>query len=210
MKVVAFNGSPKKDGNTYQAINIVTGELKKEGIETEIVHVGDKAIRGCTACQGCKVKNEKCVITTDEVNDWIQKMKNADGIILGSPVYYSGVNGTMKSFLDRAFYVIGANGNFMKRKVGISLAAVRRSGGIPAIEQLNKYINFSEMLMPGSCYWNVIHGRRPGDIVEDKEGLQIMEVLGQNMAWTMKLIENGKGIVKEPNTFEKVMTSFVR
>ena len=104
MKVVAFNGSPKKEGNTYQAIKIVADELEKQGIETEIVHVGNKTIKGCTSCGTCRDRSERCVISNDEVNEWIQKMKTADGIILGSPVYYSGVNGTMKSFLDRAFF----------------------------------------------------------------------------------------------------------
>ncbi len=210
MKVVAFNGSPKKEGNTYQAIKIVADELEKQGIETEIVHVGNKTIKGCTSCGTCRDRSERCVISNDEVNEWIQKMKTADGIILGSPVYYSGVNGTMKSFLDRAFFVIGSSGNFLRHKVGVSVAAVRRSGGIPTIEQLNKYINYSEMLMPGSNYWNVIHGMTPGEISEDAEGIQIMRVLGKNMAWTMKLVQNGKGIVEEPEREKKLFTNFVR
>ena len=210
MKVVAFNGSPKKEGNTYQAIKLVADELKSQGIETEIVHVGNKLIRGCTSCETCRDKSERCVISNDDVNDWIQKMKAADGIILGSPVYYSGINGTMKSFLDRAFFVIGSNGNFLRHKVGVSVAAVRRSGGIPTVDQLNKYINYSEMLMPGSNYWNVIHGLMPGEVSGDAEGIQIMKVLGKNMAWTMKLIQNGKDRVEEPVQESKLMTNFIR
>lgn len=210
MKVIAFNGSPKKEGNTYQAIKLVADELKEQGIETEIVHVGNKVIRGCTSCGFCRNKGEKCVISTDEVNEWIQKMKTADGIILGSPVYYSGINGTMKSFLDRAFFVIGSSGNFLRHKVGVSVAAVRRSGGIPTVDQLNKYINYSEMLMPGSNYWNVIHGLMPGEVSEDSEGIQIMKVLGKNMAWTIKLVQNGKESVEEPVQETKLMTNFIR
>jgi len=153
MKVVAFNGSPNKEGNTYHAIKMVTNELEKEGIETEIIHVGNKSIRGCIACNQCaKNRNEKCVLPGDEVNDWIQKIKGADGIILGSPVHYSALSATMKSFLDRAFYVAGNNGGMLRHKVGASVVAVRRSGGIPTFNQLNNYISYSEMLMPTSNY----------------------------------------------------------
>ena len=128
MKVIAFNGSPNKEGNTYHAIKIVADELKKEGIETEIIHVGNKTIKGCMACNYCSEhKNEKCVID-DEVNEWIQKMKEADGIILGSPVHFSAIGGTMKSFLDRAFFVARRNGAMLRHKIGASVVALRRSG----------------------------------------------------------------------------------
>lgn len=210
MKVVAFNGSPKKEGNTFHGIKMVTEELKKEGIEVEIIHVGNKIIRGCLACNGCvKNQNEKCVIN-DEVNEWIQKMKEADGIILGSPVHYSSLGATMKAFLDRAFYVTSVNNSMLRHKVGASVVAVRRSGGVPTFEQLNNYINYSEMLMPTSNYWNVIHGAAPGDVKEDEEGKQIMRVLGKNMAWLMKLIDFGKGEVKEPEKENKIFTNFIR
>jgi multimeric flavodoxin WrbA len=209
LKVVAFNGSPKKEGNTYHAIKMVAEELEKEGIEVEIVHVGNKVIRGCLACNGCaRNKNEKCVIDNDEVNEWVQKMKEADGIILGSPVHYSGIAGTMKSFLDRAFYVAG--NQMLRHKVGATVVAVRRSGGVTTFDQLNHYINYSEMLMPASSYWNVIHGTAPGEATSDEEGKQIMNVLGKNMAWLMKLVENGKGTVKEPERDQKIFTNFIR
>jgi Multimeric flavodoxin WrbA len=210
MKVVAFNGSPKEEGNTFHGIKIVAEELEKEGIEVEIIHVGNKTIRGCLACNGC-VRNldEKCVIK-DEVNEWIQKMKEADGIILGSPVHYASVGATMKAFLDRAFYVTSVNKSMLRHKVGAAVVAVRRSGGVPAFEQLNNYINYSEMLMPTSNYWNVIHGTTPGEAKEDEEGKQIMRVLGKNMAWLMKLVEFGKGKIEEPKTERKVFTNFIR
>lgn len=209
MKVVAFNGSPKKEGNTYHALKIVAEELEKEGIDVEIVHVGNKAIRGCLACNVCaRNKNEKCIIENDEVNEWIQKMKEADGILLGSPVYYSGIAGTMKSFLDRAFYV--ANTGMLRHKIGAAVVAVRRSGGVSTFNQLNNYINYAEMLMPSTNYWNVVHGTAPGEVIEDEEGTQIMQVLGKNMAWLMKLVENGKDIVKEPEREDKIFTNFVR
>lgn len=211
MKALAFNGSPKAGGNTFHALRIVTAELEKEGIETEIVHVGNKAIRGCIACGRCEEnRDERCVIDGDEVNDWIQLMKRADGIILGSPVYYSAMAGTMKSFLDRAFYVAGANGGMLRHKVGAAVVAVRRSGGLPTFNQLINYLTFSEMLIPGSNYWNVIHGTMPGEVLQDKEGVQIMRVLGRNMAWLMRLVEQGRGIVREPGKEAKVFMNFIR
>jgi multimeric flavodoxin WrbA len=209
MKVVAFNGSPKKEGNTYHAIKMVADELEKEGIEVEIIHVGNKTVKGCLACGACmRNRNEKCITDNDEVNEWIQKMKEADGILLGSPVHYSAIAGTMKSFLDRAFYV--ANTGLLKNKVGASVVAVRRSGGVTTFNQLNNYINYAEMLMPSSNYWNVIHGTKPGDAMEDEEGKQIMRVLGKNMAYLLKLVENGKGTVEEPEKEKKVFTNFIR
>lgn len=211
MKVVAINGSPKSNGNTYEAIRAVAKELEKENIEVEVIHIGNKVVRGCLACNGCaKNKNERCVIQNDEVNEWIQKMKDADGIILGSPVYYSAIAGTMKAFLDRAFYVASSNGGMFRHKVGASVVAVRRSGGIPVFDQLNNYINYSEMVMPTSNYWNVVYGTAPGEASKDEEGMQIMRVLGKNMAWIMKLIEFGKGKVEEPEREKKTFMNFIR
>lgn len=211
MKVVAFNGSPKVNGNTAQAIDIVAAQLKKEGIEVEVVHVGNKIIRGCLACGQCRVKmDEKCIIKDDNhVNEWIQKMKEADGIILGSPVHYSAIAGTMKSFLDRAFYVMGGS-SMLRGKVGASVVAVRRSGGIPTFTQLNNFLNYCELTMPTSNYWNVIHGTVPGDIEQDEEGKQIMRVLGKNMARTMKVVELGKKEIPDYDFEEKQYTHFVR
>ncbi len=211
MKVVAFNGSPKKEGNTYKSIEIVAKELEKENIEVEIIHVGNKIIRGCLACGGCsRNKNEKCVINNDEVNEWIEKMKEADGIILGSPVHYSAIAGTMKSFLDRAFLVTSVNDGMLRHKVGASVVAVRRSGGVPVFDQLNNYINYSEMLMPTSNYWNVAYGRTESEILQDSEGMQIMRVLGKNMAWLMKLVEFGKENIEAPKREEKNFMNFIR
>jgi multimeric flavodoxin WrbA len=210
MKVLAFNGSPNREGNTWHAINMVIAELQKENIETEIVHVGNKSIRGCTACGQCvKNKNEQCVLPGDEVNEWIQKMKQADGILFGSPVHYAAIAGTMKSFMDRAFYVAGVNNGLLRHKVGAAVVAVRRSGGLPTFDQLNNFINYSEMLIPTSNYWNVIHGARGGEVTQDKEGTQIMRVLGKNMAWLMKLVENGRGRVAEPESEKKIYMNFI-
>jgi len=211
MKVVAFNGSPNAEGNTWHALGMVAAELEKEGIETEIIHVGNKTIRGCIACNQCvKNRNEECALTGDEVNGWLREMKRADGIILGSPVHYSAIAGTMKSFLDRAFYVAGVNRSMLRHKVGASVVAVRRSGGLPAFDQLNNYLCYSEMVLPSSNYWNVIHGTRPGEVAGDEEGAQIMRVLGRNMAWLLKLVERGKGAVPEPERESKTFTNFIR
>lgn len=211
MKVVAFNGSPKKEGNTYKSIEIVAKELEKENIEVEIIHVGNKVIRGCLACGGCsRNKNEKCVIDNDEVNEWIAKMKESDGIILGSPVHYSAIAGTMKSFLDRAFLVTSVNDSMLRHKVGASVVAVRRSGGIPVFDQLNNYITYSEMLMPTSNYWNVAYGRTENEVLQDSEGMQIMRVLGKNMTWLMKLVEFGKDNIEAPKRENKNFMNFIR
>lgn len=210
MKVIAFNGSPNKAGNTFHAINMIAAELVREGIETEIIHVGNQAISGCTACGQCiKNKNEQCVLPGDNVNEWIEKMKLADGIILGSPVHFSAIGGAMKSFLDRAFFVAGVNNSMLRHKVGASVVAVRRSGGLPAFNQLNNFLCYAEMLIPTSNYWNVIHGFRPGEVTQDAEGVQIMRVLGKNMAYLMKLVENGKSTVEAPERESKILTNFI-
>jgi multimeric flavodoxin WrbA len=211
LKVIGFNGSPRKKGNTACSLNTVFAELEKAGIETEMIRVGKEKIRGCQACYTCvKKKNEKCAIDDDPVNEWIQKMKSSDGILLGSPVHFSGVAGTMKSFLDRAFFVSSANGGLFRHKVGASIAAVRRSGGLPTVNSLNHYISYSEMIIPGSNYWNVAHGTNPGEMEQDGEGKQIMEVLGINMAWILKIIEYGKGQIPAPEPVVKTLTNFIR
>jgi len=211
LKVIGFNGSSRKKGNTACSMNTVFDQLEKAGIETEMVLVGKEKIQGCVACHGCvKNQNEACAINDDPVNEWIQKIKEADGVLLGSPVHFSGVAGTMKSFLDRAFFVASVNGGLFRQKVGATVAAVRRSGGISTLETLNHYINYSEMVMPSSNYWNVAHGLTPGQMEEDAEGKQIMEVLGQNMAWIMKLIAHGKEEIPAPGPARKIMTNFIR
>ncbi len=208
MKVIAINGSPKANGNTHTALTLVGEQLQKEGIEFEIIHIGNKLIRGCMACGACaKNLNEQCIVQ-DEVNDCLQKLKTADGILLGAPVHYAGIAGTMKSFLDRLFFVAGVNGGLFRHKVGASVVAVRRSGGVPTFDALNHYITYAEMLMPGSNYWNVIHGREPGEVLQDHEGNQVMRVLGKNMAWLLKLVAAGKA--QAPAREDKIVTNFVR
>jgi len=211
MKVIAINGSPRKEGNTFHALRMVGDELIAAGISFEILHIGHKMVHGCIACGKCAVnKDEKCAIPSDELNDWIQRVKQADGIILGSPVYYSGIPGTMKSFLDRMFFVAGSNGNWFRHKVAAAVTAVRRTGGSVTFDSLNHYLNYSEMIIATSRYWNVIHGRTPGEAIQDGEGSQIMSVLGKNMAWLLKMKEATAGMIEPPRKEEKVFTNFIR
>jgi multimeric flavodoxin WrbA len=187
MKVVAFNGSPKKEGNTYLLIQKVFEEIQREGIETEQVHVGGKPLRGCIACLRCTENlDKKCALPDDGLNAYIEKMEGAEGIILASPVYFSNVTSEMKALIDRAGYVSRANGGLLKRKVGAGVVAVRRTGANMVYSDLNFFFGIQEMIIPGSSYWNLGIGRRPGDVLQDEEGMTTMQILGQNMAWLLK------------------------
>ncbi len=211
MEVVAFNGSPRAAGNTYRALSIVAEELGDAGIGTQIVHVGSSALRGCAACGACgRNKDGRCALPDDGVNAWIEAARAADGILLGSPVHFSGLGGAMKSFLDRAFYVASANGGLFRHKVGAAVVAVRRSGGVAAFDQLNHFLLYAEMLVPGSNYWNVIHGGAAGEADRDEEGVQTLRVLGRNLAWTLKLIEAGRPALPPPAREKKRYMSFIR
>jgi multimeric flavodoxin WrbA len=186
MKVVAFNGSPRKDGNTVRLIQHVFDALKVEGIETELVQVGGNLIHGCTACYQCfQTKNERCV-QADVVNEWIAKMRGADGIILASPTYFADITPELKALIDRAGLVAGANDNFLKRKIGAAVIAVRRGGAIHAFDTINHFFLIRQMIIPGSCYWNMGIGREKGEVEADEEGIRTMTVLGENMAWLLK------------------------
>lgn len=187
MKVVAFNGSPRKKGNTQLLIRKVFSELESHGIETELVQVGGKDIKGCRACYKCfKNQDNKCSMKNDILNECVEKMVEADGIILGSPVYFSNVTSDMKALIDRAGLVGSANGGLYRRKVGASVAAVRRAGAVTTFDALNHFLLYAQMIVPGSCYWNVAMGREPGEVENDEEGMNIMKVLGENMAWLLK------------------------
>ncbi len=205
MKVMAINGSPHKNGCTYTAIKLMAEQLEKENIEVEIIHVGNKIIRGCTDCRAC-AETRNCVFSNDVVNECIEKTKEIDGIIIGSPVYYSGIAGTMKSFLDRFFFA-GAN---LQYKVGTALVSLRRSGGVDAFHQLNNYFNLANVITTPSHYWNVIHGSKPEEVMQDREGVQIMQTLGQKMAWLMKSLEHSRNEVSLPQLEQRVWTNFIR
>jgi multimeric flavodoxin WrbA len=211
MKVLAINGSPNKNGNTYQALGMVGEELAANGIEFEILHIGGQLIHGCIACGKCAVnRDEKCSIVTDDLNLWIQQVKAADGLIIGAPVHYSGIPGTMKSFLDRLFYVAGSNGSLFRHKVAAAIVAVRRSGGSSTLDALYHYLAYSEMLIATANYWNIIHGRSPGEVTQDGEGVQIMHVLGRNMSWLLKMKAATAGTIEPAKREKKVITNFIR
>lgn len=189
MKVVAFNGSARKDGNTAILVNTVFKELKKAKIETELVQLAGRKIRGCLACGKCfENMDRRCVVENDIVNDCIGRMAEADGIILASPTYFTDVSSEMKALIDRAGYVARANDNMFRRKAGAAVVAVRRAGGIHAFDTLNHFFFINEMVVPGSSYWNIGIGLAAGDVKKDGEGLDTMRTLGRNMAWLLQKI----------------------
>jgi multimeric flavodoxin WrbA len=187
MRVVAFNGSARKDGNTAILIRHVLEVLEKEGIDTELIQLAGEQIHGCMACGTCrKVKNKECKIVNDNVNLYIQKITESDGVILGSPTYFSMMSPEMKALIDRAGFVARSNGDLFKQKVGAAIVAVRRAGGIPTFDAINHFFLINQMIVPGSSYWNVGFGLNKGDVENDDEGIKTMEDLGRNMAWLLK------------------------
>ena len=203
MKVLILNGSPRVNGCTARALEEVSKTLNEEGIETETINVGNKDIRGCIACNSCS-KTGKCVFN-DIVNDIAVKFENADGIIIGSPVYYAGSNGTIISLLDRLFY----STHFDKTmKVGAAVLSSRRAGSTSAMDEINKYFTICSMPIVSSSYWNEVHGREASDVEKDKEGLQTMRNLGRNMAFMIKAINLGKEKYGLPKVEKGEFTSF--
>jgi multimeric flavodoxin WrbA len=190
MKVAAFNGSGRKDGNTYLLLKVVLSELQAEGIDTEMIQLAEgDPIQGCVSCYKCmENKNMKCAIETDPFNDYFAKISKADGLLLGSPVYFSDISAGMKALIERCGFVGRANGNVLRRKVGAGIVAVRRAGSNHAFASLNYLFLISEMIIPGSTYWNMGIGRNPGDVNNDAEGIETMKTLGKNMAWLLKKI----------------------
>lgn len=187
MKVIALNGSPRKAGNTAQAIEIVFEELTKEGIETELIQLADKEIKACIACFKCSGKKQ-CMSHQDDLNSVLKKMLDADGIILGSPTYFANVSSTMKALIDRAGIISKVNDDLFKRKVGAAVVAVRRQGACAVFSDLNFFFLINQMIVPGSSYWNLGVGLNPGDIQKDSEGISTFKNLGKNMAWLLKKI----------------------
>ncbi len=187
MKVVAFNASARKNGNTAILLRTVMEELKAEGIKTELIQLAGKPIYGCRACYKCfSKKNRRCVVDKDFLNQVIAKMEEADGILLGSPTYFSDVSAAMRALIERVGFVARANDYMFKQKVGAAVIAVRRAGAIPAFNSINLFLHYMQMVMPGSSYWSIGIGRDPGDVLKDEEGLRTMKTLGRNMAWLMK------------------------
>ena len=203
MKVLLVNGSPRENGCTRTALDEIAGELNKNGIDTEIFWVGAKAIQGCTACLACK-KTGKCPYN-DGVNTFMEKAKTADGFIFGSPVYFASVAGGMKSFMDRLFF---AYKDVFKGKPAAGIVSARRAGTTVALDELNKYFLFNQMPIVTSNYWNAVHGNTPEQVGQDTEGLQTMRILGNNMAWMLKVIE--KAGIPFPEADKKIYTNFIR
>ncbi len=187
MKVVAFSGSARKNGNTVMLIEKVLDELKKEGIDTELIQLAGTRIRGCIACSKCfENADPHCAVKKDAVNSFIDKMAEADGIILGSPTYFADLTPELKALIDRAGMVARANGDMFQRKVGAAVVAVRRAGAIHAFDSINHFFFISQMIVPGSSYWNIGIGRTIGEVADDEEGMETMTNLGKNMAWLLK------------------------
>lgn len=192
MKVLAFNGSARRDGNTAMLIRRVLKVLEEKGIETELIQLGGERIYWCRACRGCiERKNGRCVNEDDNVNSYIEKMRRADGIILGSPVYFSMMSSEMKALIDRSGYVARANGNMFKHKAGAAVVAVRRAGAMPTFDAINHFFLINEMIVPGSSYWNLGIGSKKGEVEKDEEGMRTMDTLGRNMAWLLTKIKGG-------------------
>lgn len=187
MKVVAFNGSARRDGNTTILLKTVLDELGREGIETELVPLAGKNLQGCIACYKCfENKNQRCAVEKDEMNEYIEKMIEADGILLGSPTYFADVTANMKALIERCGMVSRANGDMFKRKAGAAVVAVRRAGAAHVFNSLNFFFLIGQMIIPGSSYWNIAIGREPGEVGNDQEGMQTMVNLGKNMVWLLK------------------------
>jgi multimeric flavodoxin WrbA len=202
MKVLLINGSPHKDGCTYTALSEVAGALEKNGIETEIFHIGSRPVYGCTGCHKC-IELGKCVFDSDVLNEMAARAVEADGIVIGSPVYFSGINGALSALLDRLF--VSAGGKLLY-KPGAAVVSCRRGGNATAFDRINKYFTITQMPVVSSQYWNEVHGFTAEDVKKDKEGLQIMRRLGTNMAWLLKSIEAGGGPI--PLDEPRIVTNF--
>ncbi len=206
MKVLLVNGSPHKHGCTYTALNTVAEQLERNGIATDIMHIGNKAVRGCTACRAC-AETGLCVFNDDPVNECIGLLKEADGFVVGSPVYYAAPNASLCAFMDRLFFMKSAPYAY---KPAAAVVSCRRGGASAAFDRLNKYFTISCMPVVSSQYWNSVHGNTPAEVLQDLEGLQIMRTLGDNMAWLLKCIETARPTVPYPVREPWTPTNFIR
>ena len=206
MKVLLINGSPHKKGCTYTALREVADELERQGIETEIFQLGTAAVRSCTACGQC-ARTGRCVFDDDPVNECLDRLRQADGLIVGAPVHYAGPAGAVTALLDRMFY--GKSG-FLALKPAAAVVSCRRGGASAAFDRLNKYFTIAQMPVVSSQYWNAVHGNTPEQVRQDLEGMQIMRTLGRNMAWLLKCIDYAKEAVPRPEQEERVATNFIR
>ena len=208
MRVIAINGSPRKNGNTNQALKIMADELEQQGIEVETIQIGHLDIHGCIHCGYCWTSEKNhCVFKDDIVNETAKKLREADGFILGSPTYYAGIAGTMKAFLDRVFFT---SSGYFKYKVATSISVVRRAGGVDVVHQLNNYLNLAQTVIPPSQYWTVAYGMDKGEVNQDEEGIQTIRKNARSMAWLLKIIDAGKENTPVPEEEGHVMTNFIR
>ncbi|MGN1317983.1 MAG: flavodoxin family protein [Lachnospirales bacterium] len=206
MKVLLLNGSPKSKGSTYTLLSEVEKALNSNGVETEIVHIGNNVTSGCMGCGFCG-KNGKCVNDKDSLNPLLDKIKEADGYVFGSPVHYAAASGALTSFLDRLFIICGSA---MAYKPACAAVACRRGGATAAVEQINKYFTINNMPVVSANYWNMAHGNNADEVKQDLEGMQIMRILGNNMAWLLKCIEAGKEKGIEPVKEAKIKFNYIR
>ena len=204
MKVLLINGSPRKEGNTHIALSEVASALKNNGIESQIISIGTKAVQGCIACNKCKELGS-CVFKDELYNQVRTALAEADALIIGSPVYYAGPNGSLCALLDRIFY---SSSELLRYKPGAAVAVCRRGGASATLDRLNKYFTITNMPVVPSQYWNIIHGLQKGEVLQDAEGLQIMRTLGNNMAWMLRNIESGLQEIPKPE--ERIATNFIR
>lgn len=206
MKVLLINGSPKAKGCTYTALVEISKELEKNGVDSEILHIGNEPISGCRGCAACR-KIGKC-IQDDIVNEMVEKFKDADGFVFGSPVHYAAVSGGLTSFLDRVFY---SGGKYLLDKPAAGIVSCRRGGATAAFDQLNKYFTINNMPVVSSQYWSMVHGNTPDEVIKDEEGMQTMRTLAKNMAWLLKCIEAGDKMgVERPKREDKISTNYIR
>lgn len=207
MKVVMLNGSPNKHGCTYTALKAISEELSVQGIESEIVWLGNGLVRGCIGCGGCKTA-DKCVFFDDPVNAVGEKLKNADGYVFGAPVHYASPNGAMIAAMDRLF---AAFGKYFQFKPAAAIVSARRAGTTASVDVLNKYIQINNMITVPSTYWNMVHGSKSEEVLQDEEGLCIMRAIASNMAWLLKLLNKAKNTpLEKPVIIPKVKTNFIR
>ncbi len=207
MKVLLINGSTRKNGCTFTALSAVASVLNEENIETEIIQTADTPVRDCIGCNSC-ISKGKCVFDNDIVNELIEKAKYADGFLFGTPVYYGHPSGHIQSLLDRVFYAGGTN---FEHKPGAVVTSARRAGTTASLDVISKYFGISQMPSVSSTYWNMVHGRTPEEVLQDKEGMQTMKNLGRNMAWLLKCIEAGKEKnITAPDAETSEWTNFIR
>jgi multimeric flavodoxin WrbA len=207
MKVMLINGSPREKGCTYTALCEVASQLEKNGIETEILHVNKGPIRDCTACYRCRTEGKCAFGDEDGVNACGEKIAAADGLVIGTPVYYASANGAICSFMDKVYY---SHGSKFQGKPGAAVVSCRRGGASAAFDRINKYFTISQMPIVSSRYWNSVHGNKPEEVLQDLEGMSVMRQLGNNMAWLLKCIEAGKAAGITPEQEPRVMTNFIR